>query len=284
MLRASQRFLQAKKQTQAGYMASAGKVGSEEKWGSAVMEYIYERNHVTDPKKRFRDVESEAQVSLAFDRYNAVGQSQFEKRLDKLVQRMSAALEAIPCDKLRDEAIVINSQQPPLNFRRPSLTPPLFGYEPGFGFDVPQLRNQMMEYPPVVRPTDKIEFSSTESSESFPFVDAHDMLEVTHAATEKLEKEHGEIRQVAPLTGIEGEAWEMYTALNKKALARQQLLIDLANDQELQEKYDSDEQFRLEEQTRRGLVRVEFEEVHTQRLKVDRHYAQDPAYQPVRKY
>lgn len=276
-----------KKQTQAGYLAAAGKTGGEEKWAHASMEYIYEKVHVNDPKKRRRDIQNETQMSFAYDRFDDVSQVNFEHRMERLIARMSEALEAIPSDELREEALLVNSQQPPLNFRRPSLTPPVFGYEPGFGFDVPQLKVQPMEYPSVLRPTDKLEQEDRTTSPecpSFPFVDAEEMVRLVDEATAKLNKEHGEIRSAAPLTGVEGEAWEAYTALNKKALARQRLILDLSRDPELRDKYDSDEIFRAGELSTRGIVEIELEGVMPNRVKVERHYAQDPHYQPTREF
>lgn len=276
-----------KKQTQAGFLATAGKVGNEEKWAHAVMEYIYEKNHVTDPKKRARDIQQEQSMSFAFDRLDDVAQRNFELRMSRLIARMNEAVEAIPSDELREEALLINAQQPPLNFRRPSLTPPIFGYESGFGFEVPQLRAQVPEYPPVVRPTDHLQYggnSTPEAQESFPFVEPDDIGKLTQAAQAKLELEHGEIREAAPITGVEGESWEAYVALNKVALARQQLILDLAADAELKERYDSDEVFRSEELHRRGIVNLEAEEVDPGRLSVHRHFSQEPHYQPIRKY
>lgn len=270
-----------KKQTQSGYLAAAGKTGSEEKWAQASMEYIYEKIHVTDPKKRKRDIESENQASYAYDRFDRVSSVQFEHRMARLISRLTEAIEAIPSNELLEEAIMVNSQQPPLNFRRPSLTPPIFGYEPGFGFDVPQLKVQPMEFPSVLRPTDRLE---QDSGPAFPFVESEDLAKLVEDATAKLEREHGEIRGAAPHTGVEGEAWEAFTALNKKALSRQRLILELARDCQLRERYDSDAEFRQETLQSRGIVAVEFEDVNPLQLKTERHYAQDPHYQPIREF
>lgn len=286
MLRTTLAVLQ-KRQTQSGFMAAAGKVGNEEKWSHAVMEYIYEKNHATDPKKRLRDVEAEVSMSLAYDRYNAVAQGHFEDRMKRLLTRLTEALESIPCDAMREEALLLNSQQMPLNFRRPSLTPPVHGYEPGYGLDVPQLRAQLSEYPLTVRPTDRMEFGSEAHHEgAFPFVETDDIALLTASASTKLMDEHGALREAAPVTGVEGEAWEAYVALCKKALARQKLIVDLSMDVELRERYDSDEAFRTEELQRRGMQELSVENVDTCRLGVmdpaHRHYAQEPHYQPIR--
>jgi hypothetical protein len=274
-----------KKQTQSGYLAAAGKTGNEEKWAHASMEYVYEKVHVNDSKKRKHDIVNENQMAFAYDRFDNVSEAHFEMRMGRLISRLTDALDAIPSDELRDEAIFVNSQQPPLNFRRPSLTPPIFGYEPGFGFDVPQLKAQPMEYPSVIRPTDRLEQDMASSPESsFPFVESDDLAKLADFATAQLEREHGEIRSAAPLTGVEGEAWEAYTALNKKALARQRLILDLSSDPQMRERYESDDDFRVETLQSRGIMALEVEVVDPHQLKVERHYSQDPHYQPIREY
>lgn len=50
------RLLLQKKQTANAYAAAAGKVGGEEKWAQAAMQYIYEKRHVNDSRKRQYDV------------------------------------------------------------------------------------------------------------------------------------------------------------------------------------------------------------------------------------
>ena len=278
MLKRCSRLLQAKKQTASSFMAAAGKTGNEEKYAQVAMEYIYEKNHVNDGRKRLRDVQGERALQLAYDRFSAVGDKAFDERMQRLVDRMNEAVEAIP-DALRDEALLLNSQQPPLNYRLPTLTPPIHSYEPGFGLDVPQLRAQQMEYPPLVRPTDPMQFGG-EASDSFPFVDAESIRTLTLDSKAKFEREHGEIRQAAPVTGVEGEAWEAYAALNKKALARQELILQLCGDPEFKERYDSDEEYRQQVWSERGMLPLEIEDDSPPPHQV--HYAQEPAYQPFR--
>ncbi|KPI85443.1 hypothetical protein ABL78_5497 [Leptomonas seymouri] len=273
-----------KKQTAAGYMASAGKVGSEEKWAHAAMEYIHEKNHVNDARKRQQDVAQERGIANAYDRYSAVSEAKFDARLAALIARMSEALEVMQelgLDSCVEEAVLLNSEQPPGNYRRPSLTPPLLGYEPGFGLEVPQLRSQQTEYPPVRRPTDTLEFSSQRAPE-FPFVDAHLIEDLTAKHEAQLEEQHGTLREAAPLTGVEGEAWEAYVALQHKALARQKLIMDLHNDPEMREKYDIDEEFRMAEWERRGMGVLEVEAPLARDLEL--HYAQAPAYEAFRSH
>ncbi|ORC90601.1 uncharacterized protein TM35_000083990 [Trypanosoma theileri] len=273
------RVLLQKKQTAAGYMASAGKVGSDEKWAQAAMEYLHEKNHCNDARKRQHDVDHERRLAHAFDRLCALQEKQFAARLSRLAGRMSAALEALD-GEAREEALLLAAEQPPGGVRRPSLTPPRAGYEPGFGLDVPQLRAQQAEYPPCRRPTDAME-AGEEADPDFPFVEAHRVEDLTAQCTEMLEQRHGEVREAAPLTGVEGEAWEAYVALQKKALARQQLIFDLCNDPELREKYDQDEEFRKQQWSERGMLPLEIEE--EQLREEERHYAQEPAYHPFRK-
>ncbi|EKF27650.1 hypothetical protein MOQ_008618 [Trypanosoma cruzi marinkellei] len=272
-----------KKQTAAGYMASAGKVGSEEKWAQAAMEYLHEKRHCNDSRKRQHDVDNERRIALAFDRYCAIGEKQFAARMSRLAARMTEALEAMAelgMEQAREEALLLSSEQPPGNYRRPSLTPPVPGYEPGYGLDVPQLSSQQAEYPPIVRPTDALEFGAN-ADPSFPFVDAYRVEDLTALCAQELEERHGEIREAAPLTGVEGEAWEAYVALQKKALARQQLIFDLCNDPELREKYDADAEFREQQWAERGMLPLEIKEEELR--EVERHYAQEPAYHAFRK-
>lgn len=264
-------------------MASAGKIGSEEKWAQAAMEYLHEKRHCNDSRKRQHDVDNERRVAFAFDRYCAVNEKIFAARMSRLVSRMTEALEAmteLSMEQAREEAVLLSSEQPPGNYRRPALTPPLSGYEPGYGLDVPQLRSKQAEYPPKVRPTDAIEFGE-DADASFPFVESYRMEDLAAQCARELEERHGEIREAAPLTGVEGEAWEAYVALQKKALARQQLIFDLCNDPELRERYDADAEFREQQWAERGMLPLEIE---TERLREEeRHYAQDPAYHPFRK-
>ncbi|KAG8344513.1 hypothetical protein ERJ75_001439000 [Trypanosoma vivax] len=275
-------LLLQKKQSAASYMVSAGKVGNDEKWAQATMEYLHEKRHCNDSRKRQHDVDNERRVAFAFDRYCAVNEKVFDERITRLSERMTEALEVMEqlgMEEAKEEAVLLSSQQPPWNFRRPSLTPPIAGYEPGYGFDVPQLRARQAEYPPVARPTDDIEFGS-DSDASFPLVDSYRIENLTAQCVAKLEKRHGELREAAPMTGVEGEAWEAYVALQKKALARQQLIFDLCNDPDFRERYNEDDEFRQQQWSQRGMLPLEIEE---ERLHEEgRHYAQEPAYHRFR--
>eukprot|EP00758_Cryptobia_borreli_P016674 Tbor_TRINITY_DN6127_c0_g1::TRINITY_DN6127_c0_g1_i1::g.21918::m.21918 len=306
-------LFQGKRMTANAFLASAGKTGSEEKYAQAAMEYLYERVQANDPYKKSVDVEGERDIANAFDRFSASNEAVFNQRLSKLIQRSIEALEAIPTEDLLDEAVLLNSEQPPLNFHRPALTPPIRDYHPGYGIDVPQLRVDVQEYPKVIRPTDKLEYDNIEfgrykpkaaddesdnllierkGHDTFPFVDANDFQGFTKEYADKLEDLHGVIRKEVPMTGMEGECWEAYMALNKKAVARQDLIFDLMSDDELREKYDEDETFRKETLLSRGItpLTVEGDEVFCiigERVPPEevpeRHYSQDPKYEPFRR-
>jgi hypothetical protein len=270
--------------------AGSAKVGSEEKFGQAALEYLYERNQFNDGKKRAPDVAAERQMSLAFDRLCGVGDRAFEARLDRLTGRMAEALEAMP-DELRGECLVLHSQQPPLNYRRPTLSPPVAGYAPGFGLDVAQMRGEQAEYPATARDTDAVE----DDERAFPFVDSDAVAGLTADVGAGIERLHGTTRSTAPLTGTAGEAWEAQMLLQKRALARQRLLLDLSNDGELQERYDGDAAFRAAELERRGVLPLSVEDEVPEACfdaaaparavppqPTPLHYSQAPKYQPFR--
>lgn len=291
MLAKTVRLLQQKKQTGATFLAQSGKTGNEEKWAQAAMEYIYEKVLPNDSRKRQADVDQERVMAKAFDRYCEKNEAVYHARLERLTQRAIEALEAIPAELL-DEALLLNSAQPPLNFLRPALTPPIPGFEPGYGIDVPQLRTEYQEFPKIVRPTDHIEFGEA-AEQQFPFVDPNSMLTFATKYEEKLENWHGAIRKDAIQSGPEGEQWEAYVALNKKAAARQKLILQLSMDLEFKEKYENDEEFRMAELALRGITPLVAEGPSDDsvlnvpredpRQEEEIHYAQQPKYQPFRK-
>lgn len=290
-----------KRMTASAFMASSGKTGGEEKYAQVAMEYLYERIHHTDPRKREADIKNETKISQAYDRYSAISEAVFQQRIERLTQRSNAALEAIPHPDLLEEALLLNSEHLPLNFPRPGLTPPIPGFQCGFGVDVPQLRADVHEFPNVVRPSDKMQYGETAGAEegsedtsghpTFPFVEADAATEFTKNYATKVDTLHGEVRKDVPLTGASGEGWEAYVALNKKAIARQQLILDLCGDEDLREQYDGDEELRAKMLEERGITPLIMEDcdeaIPTQRevpaLPIARHYAQDPKYQPIRK-
>eukprot|EP00796_Vickermania_ingenoplastis_P004459 gene4459-3254_t len=227
--------------------------GGDEKWGQTALEYIYQQNHTVDPGKRQHDVASERRASTAFDRLLSVNETVLELRMGRLAERMTEALEVLQqlgLQETLDEATMLNGEQPPANYRRPSLTPPLPGYEPGFGMDVPQLKSQQMEYPPVTRLTDPLEFSG--AATTFPYVPPHEVEDLTHNTAQLLERQSGELREAAPTTGVEGEGFAARLALEQKALARQALILELAADPSFKESYNSDEA--LSELDMNGLI------------------------------
>ena len=291
-----------KRMSASAFLASAGKVGGEEKYAQVAIEYLYEKSHHTDPRKREADIKNETKVAAAYDRYSAISEAVFQQRISRLTERSNAALEAIPHPDLLEEALLLNSEHLPLNFPRPSLTPPIPGFQCGYGVDVPQLRADVMEFPRVVRPTDKMQYGSSADTEeggadadnghaTFPFVEVDAASEFNQQYSARIEQLHGEVRKDVPLTGASGEGWEAYVALNKKALARQKLIFDLCADEDLRERYDADEELRASMLEERGIVPLVMEdsdEVIPDRREVPplpplRHYAQDPKYQPIRK-
>lgn len=263
------------------YIYGATKSGVDEKWGQVAMEYIYEVTHSCDSSKRSSDVKQERRISSAFDRLRFSNEHLFKKRMGKLAVRMSEVLELLKnlqLEEALDEASMMNTEQPPLNFRRPTLTPPLPGYEPGFGMDVPQLKSVQMEYPPITTLTDDIEFS--EANNNFPFVEAHEITDLVRNTTQKIESQCGELREASPTTGVEGEMWAARLGLERKALARQQLILDLSVDSSYQEEYMRDESFRLRELQKRGLVPLAVDPPYQRHT--EPHFAHEPAYQPIR--
>lgn len=264
------------------YGMTLGRTGGEEKWAQVAMEYIYELNRPSSAGKRRSDVDLERRYSACFDRFLKINEKMMGERMDRLAQRMSESLEllrAFGMEETMEEASMLNTEQPPLNFRRPSLTPPLPGYEPGFGMDVPQLKSQQMEYPPVRRLTDDIEFTGSSTS-LFPFVEPHEIDTLAQNTLSKMDMESGELREKAPTTGVEGEAWAARVALERKALARQKLILDLVGDPSFQEKYNKDENFRFQEWERRGMSRLDIQGERD--CNEDVHFAHEPSYQPFR--
>jgi hypothetical protein len=247
---------------------------TEDKYGQAVLEYVFEVNHPNDPNKGKQKINEERLLSAAVDKALSHSERRYNERLASLVTRLNEALDQVP-EELKNEALIFNSEQPPLGLRRPSLTPPLPGYRPGFGLDVPQLRAPQQEFPEMSAPTD-----SLMETDSWPFVETESIAEVTRSAAQVLDEAHGAARSDIPLTGVEGEAWEAYVALNRKALARQQLICDLINDPTLKEKYDEDPDFRAAELEKRGILPLEVEE-EADVIRTPVHYAQAPKYEPL---
>eukprot|EP00796_Vickermania_ingenoplastis_P006218 gene6218-4476_t len=209
--------------------------GGDEKWGQTALEYIYQQNHTVDPGKRQHDVASERRASTAFDRLLSVNETVLELRMGRLAERMTEALEVLQqlgLQETLDEATMLNGEQPPANYRRPSLTPPT-------------------RYPPVTRLTDPLEFSG--AATTFPYVPPHEVEDLTHNTAQLLERQSGELREAAPTTGVEGEGFAARLALEQKALARQALILELAADPSFKESYNSDETVRRLELQKRGI-------------------------------
>lgn len=290
----------------AGASGTAGKLQNDEKFSLAALEYVYEANLANDGvSKRAPDVAKERRVSEAYDRYASILDVEFDRRVDRLTQRMNEALDALPAEYL-EEATLLNSEAPPLAFRLPKLSPPVPGFEPAFGFDVPQLRVAQQDDRPVRRMTEKLQLQATleateelerrvatarpgggadESAASsaadggsgaaeggsggeeqtemtavtFPFVDGSDVRAILRTAQDKMDELHGAMRSAVPLTGTSGEEWEAHCALQHRAFARQQLILDLADSPDLQAKFAEDKHFAAAERARRGLLPLEEE-------------------------
>lgn len=239
----------------------SGKPGSNpsEALSQTLLESLYEPNMCNDPIKTRANVENERRLSAAYDRLQNVRDVCFEKRMSKLIARGIEALEAIPTGELKDEATLLNSEQPPLDLRRPTLTPPPppnSGFEQAYGMDVPQLRALQSEYPVRTR----VDESLRENTETYPFAPLESVQQLIEKTRDEIEKYHGAIRAAVPVTGPMGEGFEAGVALQTKALARQQLILDLFSDEHLRETYDADESFREAERERRGIIPLEFEE------------------------
>ena len=313
---------------------AANKLAADEKFALASLEYVYEWNPPNDgATKRARDVELERKAAEAYDRYAHIADSAFAARTERLVARMSEALDACPDGALLEEATLLNSEQPPLAFRAPRLTPPLAGFAPGFGMDVPQLRVAQTEESPTLRATDALQLRAVNAADAaasaaaamldggagagerddappadaeadaaaaFPFVDAADVRAVLKDASASLEELHGAMRSTVPLTGTSGEEWEAHCALQRRAFERQRLILDIAENAELAERFAGDADFAAAERARRGLLPLAEEQAPAEfdiavgagdggqaRRRMpqplpDMHYAQAPKYHPFR--
>ena len=124
--------------------AGATKLVSDEVFGQAAMEYIFEENR-PDVMKTARDVDDERLLGMAVDRLYRHSQLVQDRRLRAVVRRSTEVLASLP-EELQIEASVLNTEQPPYGFRRSTLTPPLDGYEPGFGLDVPANRARVRRW------------------------------------------------------------------------------------------------------------------------------------------
>ena len=138
---------------------------------------------------------------------------------------------------------------------------------------------------------------------TFPFVETPEVRSVLKEASDKLEELHGTMRSTVPLTGSSGEEWESNCALQRRAFARQQLILDLSENLELADRYNSEPGFAEKELERRGILPLEEEDApqefevemspesnssnpnHTRvlpRPMPEIHYAQLPKYHPFR--
>lgn len=229
------------------------KLATDEKFGQAALEYIFEPNGVDAPKTN-AEVEEERLTALALDRMYALGDAELDRRLERQTQRANAVMAALPGD-LRIEASILNSEQPPLAFRRPSLTPPLEGYEPGFGLDVASMHAQVKQYPDDA----EVDAEIADGDKQYPLVDPEVMDEFNEGAIKHLEALHDAARGRVANAGPSSEAWEASLALEKRAARRQRLIFRLAEDPDMQERYDTDDAFRTHVQAEYGLLPLQEE-------------------------
>ena len=76
----------------------------------------------------------------------------------------------------------------------------------------------------------------------------------------ELEKLHAVLREKVPDTGTASEAYEAHTAIQRKALARQQLILELYRDENLAENYNNvTEEEREAIPASRGIAGIAFE-------------------------
>eukprot|EP00759_Apiculatamorpha_spiralis_P015053 PhF_6_TR2171/c0_g1_i1/m.3547 len=256
------------------------KSGGEEKFGQTLLEYIAETATVpNDPKKRSGDVERERHLSGALERVMAVADAKWDRRMEVILRRQHEALEALP-EEFLDDATALDSSVMPLNMTRPRMTAPLPEYEPGFGLDVPQLKAETPEYP---HPT---------NDQPVEYTDVSEVRAYTNTQLQRWEDALGNVRKEYPFTGPEGEQYEMYCYLNIRALKRQLLLLDIAEDPEGLGEKMKDATFAQQEREKRGISPLQLEtsdkssvdvvklqqEEDQQRL----HWGQEPKYYPFR--
>uniref|UniRef100_A0A7S1Q5V5 Uncharacterized protein n=1 Tax=Neobodo designis TaxID=312471 RepID=A0A7S1Q5V5_NEODS len=279
MRRLGVRLAKASAATLPGGKAAAAKAVSDEKFGQTCLEYIYEMNRPNAVQKTNKDAEEEMLLAQAVDRLFAIGDSDFHDRLEAQVARGIEALEALP-EELRVEACLLNSEMPPLSFRRPSLTPPLSSYDPAFGLDVPANRARIAEYPAVHRIDDDL----LENDRDYPLLPPDVVSELNGTVASHLQETHRAARSTIPQTGPMGEAWEAEIALQKRACARQDLLLKLADDPDMAERFDTDEEYRATVLGDAGLAPLAQETAHTgdeacvPQLSAPLHYSQTPKH------
>ena len=258
-----------------------GAGASDEKYGSAALEYLYEKVHCNDPKKRAKDVAHERLLAQAHDRYASYGEKALTLRIHRLTMRMREVMQSLTRQAdmakqpaLVTEACLLNSTQPPNNYRRPTLTPPLPGYEPGFGLDVSQLRTSQSEYPQLRRVNER------GYTDRYPFAAADDVQQLTSAAMKQIDNVKDSIRSSAPATGTTGEAGEALIELNRKAILRQQVILDAAKG------LPSDPELLNTAVTMPpDYNTIESDLTGTRDIPANDpplHYAQEPKYQPIR--
>ena len=247
---------------------------NDDKIGQNFIDYVAEYSTVANDglRKKQADVDRERQYALGCERFLQKCDADWDLQMQRAIMRQNEALESLPKEFI-EEATIPNTQPYPLNMSRPKLTPPIYGYEPAYGMDVPQLRAEVMEYP---LPT------NTEHTD-----DTQDTTTARQFTLQKLQEWKdalGGLRSEYPYTGPEGEQFEMYCALNIRALERQLLILDIHDDPEGLGKQMECPKFASEERIRRGINGIE---VSRERDVVSDgppklHEAQCPQYHPFR--
>jgi hypothetical protein len=234
-------------------VAKAG--GSDEKYGAAALAYLHEPVRVGDPNKMYMDVVRERVVALSYERLAIFEERRHKAQVERCVAVLNEALDAVP-DEFLEEATLINSDAASPLQQPPALTPPVPDYLPAFGFDVPVLRTNQREFPSR---RNTMEEFSTDLTE-WPLVSPQQVEQLTQQEQQRVESVHSRFRAQAPTTGVEGESFEAYFALEKRALNRQKLILDLHNDDSLREKFEADDGFAAAERERRGILPLEVDE------------------------
>ena len=250
------------------------RVTASDKVGQNFIEYAAEYSTVANDghRKKQVDVERERQYALGSERFLQRTDIQWDSILKKSILRQNEALDSLPQEFL-GEATALNTQPYPVNVRPPKLTPPIFGYEPAYGMDVPQLRGDITEYP--------------QQEPNLSDTDGQDSGKARQLVVEIIEKWSdalGQLRSAYPYTGPEGEQFEMYCYLNIRAFKRQLLLLDIGDDPEGFGKAMQNADFAARERAKRGILPLE---IQAERNVIadgppTLHESQSPQYVPFR--
>ena len=252
---------------------TAHRVSSDDKMGQHFIDYVVEYSSVCNDghRKKQADVDRERSFALACDRLLQQTDEMWDKQMNSSIQRQNEVLESLP-EEFIENATSLNAQPFPLNVSKPKLTPPLSGYEPAYGMDVPQLRAEIPQYPNPSPAKDQMEAGDESSVRNFT-------VKKLRAWRDAL----GRVRKAYPYTGPEGEQFELYCALNMRSLQRQLLILDMSDDPTLRSQMENAD-FSAAERERRGIQGITVSEERNV-LKDGAptlHAAQSPLYHPFR--